>query len=345
MINFGQVNIKHLRDFVANVRVAEGPGFQRMPIAWANMSDPSPTVEVLSIAPGKQTLPHYYTDQVELVICWRGRGTVSVALQRADGPGWDPCIVDAADSNGIHIEPGDTLVLPKYALRSFTALDEERKSVQHPFPRAGQSPQVWPVEKLVLLLVRISDNHGVPHSGKSYGEGEAFPQGYPQVLSSDTLTSYKRKILDYLGFELDPKLICVRSKIWGKEGLVAGGATDFAKPAFHFTAYTFVPGQENPEHFHPKSVELVLCWQGCANMTVRPSLNPVEAGFAKWNDALEENELMEGDLVLVPKGALHWYGVSGNEDLVILALQTPHPILHVLEDDSPGSSLDAPKGK
>jgi quercetin dioxygenase-like cupin family protein len=338
---FGQVNIKHLRDFVANVRVSESAGFERVPIAWPDMSDLSPAVEVLSIAPGKQTLPHYYTDHVELVICWSGRATVSVALKQSAGSGWDPCIVDASDSNGIHIGPGDTLVLPKNALRRFTALDEERKSVQHPFPRAGQNPQVWPVEKLVLLLVRVRDKgDGVPYDGASYVEVESFPNGFSQVLSSDALTSYKRKILDYLGFELDPKLICVRSKIWGKEGLVAGGATDFAKPFFHFTAYTFVPGQENPEHYHPKSVELVLCWQGRANMTVRPSLDPDDAGNIGWHDAREKREIVEGDLVLVPQGALHWYAISGNEDLVLLALQTPHPVLHVLEDDSPGSSLD-----
>jgi quercetin dioxygenase-like cupin family protein len=332
-----QVNIKHLRDFVADVRVAEGPGFERRQIEWDGIEDPSLIVEVLSIAPGRQTPPHYYADQTELVICWRGRGTVSVALQQSDGSGWEPPIVDAPDSSGIHIAPGDTMVLPKHAVHKFTALAEERKSVQHPFPKANQNPQVWPVEKLVLLLVRI------PDKGEAYKLVESFPDGYPQVLSSDALTSYKRKIQDYLGFELDPKLICVRSKIWGKEGLVAGGVTDFAKPVFHFTAYTFVPSQENPEHFHPKSVEFVLCWLGHASMTVRPSKNPHDAGNAKWDDARMERELMEGDLVLVPKGALHWYAVSGAEDLVLLALQTPHPVLHVLEDDSPGSSLDASK--
>jgi quercetin dioxygenase-like cupin family protein len=193
------------------------------------------------------------------------------------------------------------------------------------------------VGKLILLLIRI------PEKSDASQLVESFPDGYPQVLTGDALASYKRKILDYLGYELNPKLICVRSKIWGKEGLVAGGVTDFAKPFFHFTAYTFVPPQENPEHYHPKSVELVLCWQGRANMTVRPSLDPNNAGNVGWEDALEEREIVEGDLVLVPKGALHWYAISGNEDLVLLALQTPHPVLHVLEDDSPGSSLDKPK--
>ncbi|MFC0401394.1 cupin domain-containing protein [Paraburkholderia rhizosphaerae] len=334
-----QVNIKHLRDFVADVRAvadAEHPNFARKPVQWGT-GDRSLSVEVLSIAPGQQTPSHYYADQVELVICWRGRGTVCLALQQSDGSGWDPPLVDAPDSNGIHIAPGDTLVIPKHALHKFTALAEERKSVQHPFPKANQNPQVWPVEKLVLLLIRI------PDTDESATEVDSFPGGYPQVLSSDALTSYKRRIQDYLGFELDPKLICVRSKIWGKEGLVAGGATDFAKPTFHFTAYTFVPSQENPEHFHPKSVEFVLCWLGRAKMTVRPSHDPHDAGNVPWDNALMEGELGEGDLVVVPNGALHWYAVLGTEDLVLLALQTPHPVLHVLEDDSPGSTLDASK--
>jgi quercetin dioxygenase-like cupin family protein len=334
-----QVNIKHLRDFVADVRATsdpQHPNFERKKIDWG-ITEPHLTVEILSIAPGKETPAHYYADQAELVICWRGRGTVSIALQQSDGSGWEPPIADAPDSNGIHIAPGDTLVIPKHAVHKFAALAQERKSVQHPFPKANQNPQVWAVEKLVLLLVRI------PDIGAAYTEVDSFPGGFMQVLSSDALTSYKRKILDYLGFELDPTVICVRSKIWGKEGLVAGGATDFAKPVFHFTAYTFVPEQENPEHFHPKSVELVMCWLGRAVMTVRPSQNPKNAGNAKWDNALVERELTEGDLVLVPKGALHWYAVSGAEDLVLLALQTPHPVLHVLEDDSPGSSLDAAK--
>ncbi|MBB5510922.1 cupin domain-containing protein [Paraburkholderia atlantica] len=347
MNNSPQVNIKHLRDFVTDVSAANGSGFDRKEIQWEGISDPPLIVEVLSIAPGKQTDPIYYADQVELVICWRGRGTVSVEMQQSDGPGWEPRVVDAPDSAGIRIAPGDTLVLPKYALHSFTALAEERKTVQHPFPKAGQNPLLWSVEKLVLLLVRMPDMRGILPNGGVQNKDEpnskigSFSNGYPQVLSGDALTSYKRAIPDYLGFERDPALICVRSKIWGKEGLVAGGATDFAKPVFHFTAYTFIPSQENPEHFHPKSVELVLCWQGRADMTVRPSLNPDDAGNAKWYDAYERRELMEGDLVLVPKGALHWYATSGNEDLVLLALQTPHPVLHVLEDDSPGSTLDA----
>ncbi|BDC46053.1 cupin domain-containing protein [Paraburkholderia terrae] len=334
MDGIAQVNIKRLRDYVEDTGAENCPGFFCKQIKWDCADGLSPIVEVLSIAPGKQTPPQYYVDQVNLVICWRGRGTVSLAVRKSDDTGWEPPIADAPESKGIHIAPGDTLVFPRHAVHQFTALGEERKSVQHPFPTPNHDPQVWPVEKLVLLLIRI------PQDGDAHTLAEPFPGGFPQVLSSDALASYKRKILDYLGFELNPKLICVRSKIWGKEGLVAGGVTDFAKPLFHFTAYTFVPGQENPEHYHPKSVELVLCWQGRANMTVRPSLNPDDAGNIGWDDAREMREIVEGDLVLVPQGALHWYAILGNEDLVLLALQTPHPVLHVLEDDSPGSSLD-----
>ncbi|SAL07020.1 Cupin domain protein [Caballeronia calidae] len=331
-----QVDIKHLRDFVANVSAANGPGFACTQM-WGGTGAPPLIVEIFSIAPGMQTPAECGTDGVGLIICWRGRGTVSLALRKSDDSGWEAPIVDAPGSNGIHITPGDTLILPKRSAHRFTALAEERKSVQHPFPRANQDPQVWPVEKLVLLRVSI------PGKGNLHRMAEPFPDGFSQVLSGDALTSYKRRIADYLGFELDPKLICVRSKIWGKEGLVAGGATDFAKPMFHFTAYTFVPRQENPEHHHPKSVELVLCWQGRAKMTVRPRRDEDNVGDIRWEDAREERELSEGDLVLVPEGALHWYGVSGEEDLVLLALQTPHPVLHVLEDDSSGSSLDGEK--
>ena len=39
------------------------------------------------------------------------------------------------------------------------------------------------------------------------------------------------------------------------------------------------------------------------------------------------------DSVLVPNGALHWYETAGNEDLILLAMQVPHPILHIYEDD------------
>ena len=45
-------------------------------------------------------------------------------------------------------------------------------------------------------------------------------------------------------------------------------------------------------------------------------------------------ELNEGDTSLVPMGALHWYANASNEDCVLIALQSPHPILHILEEDT-----------
>jgi mannose-6-phosphate isomerase-like protein (cupin superfamily) len=47
--------------------------------------------------------------------------------------------------------------------------------------------------------------------------------------------------------------------------------------------------------------------------------------------------LEEGDLVLVPMAAWHQYFNSGNMRCKVMALQTPHPIMHTLIDETNGA--------
>ena len=103
-----------------------------------------------------------------------------------------------------------------------------------------------------------------------------------------------------------------------------------------------MPKQENPEHYHPDSNELIICMRGRARITVRPLIdrNDFEAG---WEEAYDEREMVEGDSVLVPNGALHWYATAGNEDLVLLEMQVPHSILHIYEDDDQVAPAKLPK--
>ena len=194
-----------------------------------------------------------------------------------------------------------------------------------PRPIAGQKENYWPVEKTVLIVMHTKGAVRVGDATLPAGNTQPPEKGKPPYLPV-------RPISKYSGFERDPLLQSVRTKFWGRDGELPNGDPDDAKSSFHFTVYTFVPKQENPEHYHPDSNELIICMSGRARVTVRPLIDRKHFA-AGWEEAYDEREMAEGDSVLVPIGALHWYATAGNEDLVLLAMQVPHSILHVYEDD------------
>jgi len=255
-------------------------------------------VDVYSIAPGAEDPARYHPHHVELVICWRGTGKVQIAPRKADDSGWE------LPYPSIDIKAGDTLLIPRGALFRYLTLDQ-------------------PVEKLVLLVVHT---RGTVTKPGQINWAATQPLADPSVI--------QREIGKYTSFDRDFEHRCTRMRIWGREAQGPNGEADNAKPFIHLTSYGFVPHQENPEHYHPNSMELIICVQGRATVRVR---NLKSAGIdGGWQKISEVNTVVigEGDTILVPKAALHQYFTFGDEDLILLASQSPHPILHILENEA-----------
>ncbi len=133
-------------------------------------------------------------------------------------------------------------------------------------------------------------------------------------------------------WEPNPRFRAKRIRIWGKE---AGAlpSVDAIKQQLQFTLYTFMPEQENPGHFHPHSVEFVFSLSDGVKFMIRPKLERDD-----WTgvDDRYEKELEAGDLVLVPTAAWHRYINGPKQEALVLAMQTPHPIMHTLLDETNG---------
>ena len=303
---------------------------QRM---WGKGANQPVEVDIYSIAPGEEDGLHYHPDHVELVICWRGSCKVTLALPKSPPPGsdWTETVGWQPPFDDIVLTAGDTILVPKRALHSFTADASGTMYAPNPRPVDPQKNKIWPVEKTVLIVIHTKGSSRVPDLTDT--RTLALPTGTTKTpVSDDEPHLPKRPIGKYSGFERDPWLQSVRTKFWGRDAELPGGAADEAKSSFHFTVYTFVPKQENPEHYHPDSNELIICVAGRARVTVRPLIDRTDFS-AGWEESYDERIMMPGDSVLVPNGALHWYETAGNEDLILLAMQVPHPILHIYEDD------------
>lgn len=335
-----QVHRKSIRDFVGDVRArpkdAAGapvadPAYQSnitihptitRERVWGKGANQPLDVDVYSIAPGEEDPLHHHPDHIELVICWRGSGTVTIA-ESAAGPVFE-----------FPIQRGDSVLVPKNAFHRFKATATHKMMLPNPAnpPVPIEDSKIWPVEKLELVVIHA---HG---SVRVADDTVVLPA--VTVPNANQLYAMLRPIGEFSGYARDVRLQCVRARVWGREAeRNVKGDADNAKPTLHFTVYTFVPGQENPEHYHPDSVEFVMCLQGRAKMTVRPRIvrpmTEADDFSPGWEDPYEVAELNEGDTALVPMGALHWYANATNEDCVLVALQSPHPILHILEDDAP----------
>jgi quercetin dioxygenase-like cupin family protein len=303
------VEVKKIRDFVGNVRIADQDHPDAVPVSCETMWDRTKgrplQVQLYSLAPGATVNDQHHDEGMSLVLCWSGGGKATVTPRKVDDTGWGAALPE------VNLVPGDTMAVPRAAKIRFAA----NSTVQ---PDNKDPGDLQPVDKFVFLLLQ-SD---MPQS--------VDPPALPTVTDASSLI---RKISRYSYFNRNAEERCVRSRIWGREaqGKLDGGP-DIAKPYFHLTAYCFVPQQENPQHFHPHSLEFVLCVQGRANMTVRHLVDDDDFGRG-WEDQFEVREIEPGDVIIVPIAAQHRYITSGSEDLVLLASQTPHPIMHILEQE------------
>ena len=293
------VELKDIRDFMRDVHPpAPAPAPAPLPLArealWQNTPDQPLAVTLHSIAPGEEDAQQPGADEIELMICWRGKGKAAIG---------------AVSFSDLDFEAGDSMVIPPGLARKYRAL----KDVQ-----PDNKPDRQPAEKLIMVTVRTKLPAGAPP---------------PDTMAVTDVTQLKRKIGNYIYYNRIAEERCVRSRIWGRDGMDGDGRSDVLKPYFHMTAYCFVPRQVNPEHYHPHSVELVICLQGEADVVTRV---PAAPGSGDWKprehgwQPVQPFVMKEGHALLVPKAALHQYITRGNEDLILLAMQSPHPVMHIL---------------
>jgi quercetin dioxygenase-like cupin family protein len=249
-------------------------------------------VDLYCLAPQQEDPFHFHPDGVEIILCLQGRARVSLWPQKVDGT-WDP-------HGDVTIEEGDSVLVPVGAL--------------HRYVNVG-------VEGCLLIVMRTSDITKYPKSRHDLNGKDAVP--FPAQL--------KLRIRDFEHYNPNHPFLFVRERIWGRNNVTVDGLPDPAKDFLHMNIYCIAPEQENPLHYHPNSIELVMCLQGKANVTVRDrnddgKWEPARAGVTDLN-------IEEGDTVMVPKAALHRYVNTSKVGLLLIALQTPHAILHLFEDE------------
>jgi quercetin dioxygenase-like cupin family protein len=259
------------------------------------------SVELYGIAPGGAFAPHAHPGNVTIIICWRGKGKAVVA--EAGGSGWQPAYAEFS------FKKYDTFVVPRGALYRVRVEAGETEQlvmlVIHPIAADGFEE--------VLADLPESDDRRFPEPKRLDPDDSWDPTRNEQIYVFDPIGAHRAK----------------RVRIWGREGESGTGAADWAKQDCHLVAYCFGKGQENPPHFHPYSVEFMLGMLGDTLTYTRDKRwGRYEAG---WKPEREQGTIRNGDTALVPLADIHRYVNHAESASIVLALQTPQPIMHTLE--------------
>lgn len=247
---------------------------------------------------------HYHPHSTELVLLWSGSGKVTLrqAVLNGSWEEWENDPQWANDPREIKIEAHDSVVIPRGALHRFTAT-------------AGSTP-------LVLLVLHTEDPK---EQAGDLGTTAPIPDDGPSLKRNLGQTPYSIA-------EESRRRRAKRNRVWGALAQGPEGEPDHGKSEFHLVQYVFKPSQWNRAHFHPYSVEFVLCREGEGEATVVPS---TKGPFSEFDHSKTETVIMKkGDTMIVPKAALHEYwDHTGTTDLYLLAMQTPQPIMHLTEHE------------
>ncbi len=287
-------------------------------------------VDLYALPPGKQTTPHFHTGHVEVVICWKGSGTVTFAEH-------DPAADTFADPPyQSAVSELYTMVMPKHAWHSFRNTDASND--------------------LVLIIVHALNGSRVT------AKTVPLPSSTAVAIPAANVRDYQRYLKEpgeqfYYFFNNNPNLRAERKRVWGRDGYyiqdagsIRAGDPDHAKEQLHVTNYCFEEGQENPGHFHPFSIELVIAVEGKTTMIAREKQMHTQSGKRVPKEGWPQGKPADrtvieyGDTVLVPVAGWHRYinfkenyqgdppalANNSNRSLVV-AMQTPHPIMHTLE--------------
>ena len=173
---------------------------------WGKGANQPLEVSVYSIAPGKEDPVHRHPDHIELVICWRGQGTVTIEKRRV---GYLNSTFSAAIRSSCPWMRGTSS--PPEACRT-NGHCQSGKSASIPI----KASKNWPVEKLELVVIHA---HGCV---REVSEPKAGPLPQPKILDRNDrndkdLYSLMRPIGQFCGYARDVRLQCVRARVWGRE--------------------------------------------------------------------------------------------------------------------------------
>ncbi len=297
-----KLDIRNIDDFTLDPGVDEGVMeelWHRSPV------DDQPVDAWVYVVKAAHSWPpdHYHPRCSELVLWWGGSGKVILRLpdRAVPWPQWEAAPKWEATVHAIDIKAGDSVVVPRGALHRFTA-------------DAAQN--------LVLTIVHTDDPRAV---AGNIGAATPVPSTDPAFIRN--LDSGAPAAI-----ENRRRRRAKRNRVWGLEVKSPGGPLpDPSKAEFHVVQYVFKPSQWNMAHFHPHSVELVICRKGEGEASVVYPKIPGE--FPGWDKTSTETvALKAGDTMVVPMAALHEYwDKTENDDLFLLAMQTPQPIMHITE--------------
>jgi quercetin dioxygenase-like cupin family protein len=260
-------------------------------------------VELYTMKPGEKLRCHYHRDHMEAVICWEGAGTVTIAENEITGMKW------AGAYRPFAIKQYDSFIVPRGALHEIEVAPGTMRLV-------------------LIVLHALVDKAFTEETQEMTGDGGST---LPNGLKHDSLTPKKLKQTDS-----DPLHRAKRTRVWGRDGEGTDGSADIAKTDFQMTAYIFAPKQENPAHFHPYSVELMIGWTGETETYTRDKrwIKPEVEADEGWKTTRKVSVIRPGDTALVPLAAIHRYVNRTQHESIVVALQTPHPIMHTLEHET-----------
>lgn len=314
------MDVRSIDERLAQIQVPSGAGHVRAPL-WA----PSETqghlqVDLYGLAPGGKIDAHYHPHHLELVICWQGSADVTIAEragQTAQGnPVWGPTC------KTLEVQPLDCFLVTRGALHEIVAHGRASSTglgcgllVIHPL--RGEA------------LTEIPGTFGAQGNQVYRWTKKLAP---PNGFDPESSLVPKHQIYD---FDPDSKHRAKRVRVWGRDGVLANGDADPAKEDFHLVAYPFSARQENPAHFHPYSVELMLGIAGTTLVYTRDKRWDAKGEPIRgWEALRRPGTLRQGDTALITLGDIHRYVNHTDQQSIVLALQTPQPIMHTLEHET-----------
>jgi quercetin dioxygenase-like cupin family protein len=260
-------------------------------------------IEIYAVEPGGNIAARYHDGFPAMLICWQGAGTMTIAEPADGGSAWKAPYATLA------IEQYDCVYVRPGALYRIDA------------------GATQPEGRLVVLAVHALQGQPFNESPGTLGTPGATAYPWIRHLAPDR----EPKPGEPPVYTWDPneEHRATRNRIWGKDGVLPEGAPDPAKEYFHLVAYCFNAHQENPPHFHPRSVEFMLGLTGSALTYTRSKL-PNANG---WDPTINEKTINPGDTALVRLADIHRYVNTTDKRAIVLALQTPQPIMHTLEHE------------
>jgi mannose-6-phosphate isomerase-like protein (cupin superfamily) len=260
-------------------------------------------IEIYAIAPYGGIDPHYHDGFPSMLICWEGEGTMTIAESAGVAGTW------SEPYREVTLRQYDCVYVPPGALYRINA--------------GGTQPK----HGFVILAVHALQGEPFNESAAALAEAGSEEYRWVRHLAPDWQPPAGELPL----YNWDPvrEHRATRNRIWGKDGVLDNGEADPAKEYFHLVAYCFNPHQENPPHFHPRSVEFMLGLMGGA-LTYTRSKHPHDYG---WDPTVRERTITPGDTALVGLADIHRYVNTTDEKAIVLALQTPQPIMHTLEHE------------